>query len=375
MRKAISIILAILLIIGAVFIAKNLIANKQKPKSVANKIIKTVFTEEVINTATPIVITANGNLEAKNRIEIYSEVQGLLKNSSKYFKPGTTYRKGEIILQINNEEYYANLQAQKSNLYNSITSIMPDIRLDYSDEYEKWQNYLSSFDFDKTTPKLPKTNSEKEKFFISGRNIYTTYYNVKNMEIKNSKYTLRAPFSGVLTETLVDAGTLVRPGQKLGEMIDPSIYEIAVSIKSEYSDLLEVGKKVKLNNLEKTKSWTGKVVRINGKVNSSTQTIDAFIEVNERNLKEGQYLEVELNAKAEENAYEVSRNLIIDNTQLYFVNDSVLDLVAITPVYSNENSVVVKGLKDGTQILSKPVPGAYSGMLVKIFEADKKSNQ
>lgn len=375
MRKAISIALAILLIIGAVFVAKNLIANKKKPKSVANKIVKTVFTEKVTNTSTPIVITANGNLEAKNRIELYSEVQGVLKISSKDFKPGITYRKGEIILQINNDEYYANLQAQKSNLYNSITSIMPDIRLDYPSEYQKWQNYLTSFDFNKPTPELPETNSEKEKFFISGRNIFTTYYNVKNMEIKNSKYTIRAPYSGVLTESLVNPGTLVRPGQKLGEFINPSVYEIGVSIKSQFGDLLQVGKKVKLNNLEKTKSWTGKVVRINGKVNSSTQTIDAFIEVNERDLKEGQYLEVELNAKAEENAYEVSRNLIIDNTQLYFVNDSVLDLVAITPVYSNENSVVVKGLKDGTQILSKPVPGAYSGMLVKIFEADKKSNQ
>ena len=76
MRKAISIILAIALLAAAIFIANNMIENKKKPRSRVNKIVKTVFTEEVTNTSTPIVITANGNLIAKNKIEIYSEVRG-----------------------------------------------------------------------------------------------------------------------------------------------------------------------------------------------------------------------------------------------------------------------------------------------------------
>ena len=46
-----------------------------------------------------------------------------------------------------------------------------------------------------------------------------------------------------------------------------------------------------LTNLEKTKTYTGKVVRVNGKVDQTSQTITAFIEVQDGNLKEGQYLE------------------------------------------------------------------------------------
>jgi hypothetical protein len=372
MRKTISIILAIVLLAGSIFLAKYLINNKEKPRSQVYKIVKTVFTEEVLNKSTPIIITTNGNLEAKNKIEIYSEVQGIFEITPKVFKEGISYKKGEVIVRINGDEHYTNLQAQKSNLYNSITSIMPDIRLDYPETYNKWQKYLENFDFDKSTPPLPDVESEKEKFFISGRNIYTAYYNVKNMEVRMEKYTIRAPFNGVLTEVLVDPGTLVRQGQKLGEFIDPTVYEIGVSIKSEYSDLLRVGKLVKLNNLQKTKSWTGKVVRINGKVNSSTQTIQVYIEVKGKDLKEGEYLEVALEAKNEENAFEVSRKLIVENTKLYIVRDTLLELITIDPVYSNENSVIVKGLPDGVRILSKPVPGAHSGMLVKEFKENGK---
>ena len=104
----------------------------------------------------------------------------------------------------------------------------------------------------------------------------------------------------------------------------------------------------------------------------ATQTIKAIIEVTGANLKEGQYLEVALSAKSEENAFEVSRNLLVENNKLYVVKDSILDLVTVNLIFENQQTVVVKGLSDGTQILAKPIPGAHAGMLVKIFTENKK---
>ncbi len=371
MRKLVSIGLGLLLIVGAYFIAKAMIESNKKKKRKAPKIVNTVFVEKVINKEIPIIISANGNLIAKNKISLFSEVQGVLKPLAKDFKTGVHYRKGEVILKINSEEYYANLQAQKSNLFNSITSIMPDIRLDYPGEYEKWQKYLASFDFNKTTPTFPPINSEKEKFFISGRNIYTNYFNVKNMEVRLSKYTIRAPYNGVLTEAIVTPGSLVRQGQKLGEFIDPSIYEMEIAISANYKDLLQKGKKVELHNLEKTKSWTGKVVRVNGKVDLTSQTIKVYIQVSSDELSEGMYLEADLVAKSEKNAFEIPRKLLVNNNSVYIVNDTILSLVQVTPVYFKDQSVVIKGLADGSKTLSKMIPGAYDGMVVEIYKEKK----
>jgi RND family efflux transporter MFP subunit len=245
---------------------------------------------------------------------------------------------------------------------------MPDIRLDYPDQFQKWQNYLNSFDINKTTPKLPEFSTDKEKYFISGRGITTSYYNVKNLEVKLGKYRLRAPYSGVLTEALVTPGTLVRVGQKLGEFIDPSVYELEVSVNAEFAELVKKGNSVTLHNLEKTKEYTGQVVRVNGKVDATSQTIKAYIQVSNPELKEGMYLEADLNAKSEKDAIEVSRKLLVDNSKLFVVRDTVLDLVEVKPVYFSAETAIIKGLNNGTLILSKPTPGAYDGMQVKIFE-------
>ncbi len=367
-RKLIAAALSIVLIIGSFMIAINLIKNKRKPKPTFNKIVKTVFVENVTNKTIPLVIISSGTLEAKDKIELFSEVQGVLEKNNKEFKQGTSFKKGETIIKINSDEFFANLQAQKSNLFNSITAIMPDIRLDFANEYQKWNTYLQHFNVQKTTPKLPDFTSEKEKFFISGRGILTAYYNVKNLEAKLKKYTLKAPFNGILTEALVNPGTLIRPGQKLGEFINPTTYEIGVSVKSEYQNLLQVNKHVKLQNLNKTKFWNGKVVRINGKVDTQTQTVNVYIQVSGKGLKEGQYLEAELQVKNETDAFEVSRNLLVDKNKLYVVKDSVLDLITVQPVFENPNYFVVKGLPNNTKLLSKPVPGAHAGMLVKIYK-------
>ena len=345
------------------------IANsKNKPKPKVEKVIKTVFAETVKNSSIPIVVPANGNLRAKNRLELYSEVQGVFRTGNKLFRAGQEYRAGEAIIRINASEYYASVQSAKSNLYNLITSIMPDLRLDYPEIFPKWQAYLTSFDINRSTPKLPDMVSENEKFFISGRGVLTNYYNLKNMEQRLSKYQISAPYKGVLTEALVTEGTLIRAGQKLGEFINPDIYELEVAISKTYSDLLKVKEEVELVNLEGTQSYIGKVTRINASVDQASQTIKAYIEVQNKDLKEGMYLEANLNAKEEADAIEVDRNLLLEGDKIFVVRDTILDLIDVKPVFFSNKKVVLKEVPDGTTIVTKPVVGAYAGMLVKIFE-------
>lgn len=374
MRKIILSVIGVLLIIASFLFAQKLIADKNKPKPVQAKVVKTVFTDTVQNTTIPIVIAANGNLEAKRRLELYSEVQGIFKRGNKLFKPGQEYRAGQTLIKIDAAEYYASVQSSKSNLYNSISAIMPDLRLDFPDIYDKWQNYLNGFDLNKTTPKLPEMTSDKENYFITGRSIVSNYYNVKNLEQRLAKYSITAPFSGTLTEALVTEGTLIRSGQKLGEFIDTSIYEMEVAISKTYASLLKVGESVTLNNLDKTETYTGTVSRVNASIDPTTQTITAYIEVKHENLKEGMYLEANLNAKKESDAIEIDRNLLLESEQIFVVKDSLLDVIDVKPVYFSDTKVVLKNVPNGTVILKKAVPGAYSGMLVKPFKETSNTN-
>ena len=374
-RKIALSIIGAILIIASFFGAKYIINSKTTPKPRPEKVVKTVIVETVKNGNVPIIVPANGNLVAKRRVELYAEVQGVFKSGNKLFKPGQEYKAGEILIRIDAAEYYANVQSSKSNLYNLITSIMPDLRLDYPEIFDKWQSFLANFDINRSVPPLPEMTSDKEKYFISGRGILTNYYTIKNLEQRLAKYTIAAPFNGVLTEALVTEGTLVRSGQKLGEFINTNDYELEVAISKTYSDLLNVGEVVELKSIDKNKTYQGKVTRINGRVDLASQTITAFIEVKDPDLREGMYLEAHLKAKEEPNAIEINRSLLLETEQIFVVRDSVLDLIPVKPVYFSDNRVVLKDVPDGITILSKPVMGAYAGMLVKVFNDQLTNNQ
>lgn len=365
LRKIILSVIGVALIVGALFFANYLIKNKNKPKPVVPKVVKTVLVDTVKNESIPIVVSANGNLVAKQRVELYSEVQGIFKTGSKLFKPGQKFNKGEALIRMDASEYYATVQSAKSSLYNSIAAIMPDLRLDFPDAFQKWQTYLNNFDLNKTTPKLPVISNEKENYFVTGRGIVSAYYNVKTLEQRLTKYRILAPFSGILTEALVTEGTLVRNGQKLGEFINPSVYEMEVAISKSYADVLKEGESVRLTSLDNTKTYEGKVSRVNGSIDATTQTITAYIEVKHPNLKEGIYLEANINAEKVDNAIQIDRNLLLDSEEIYVVNDSLLDVIAVKPVHFSNEKVILKEVPNGTIILRKPVPGAYAGMHVK----------
>ena len=373
MRKLIITGVSIVVLALSFLLSSYFKNSKKNPKPKATKIEKTVFITTVKNKEIPIAITANGNLTAKNKVDIYSEVQGVLQTAGKDFRVGTTYKKGQTLLRINNQEFYASIQSQRSSLQNLIASVMPDIRLDYADSFQAWNTYLQNFDINKTLAPLPEPKSDKEKYFISGKNIYTTFYNIKNLEVRLGKYNIRAPFNGVLTEALVTNGTLVRSGQKMGEFIDTSIFELPLSVSASFADILVVGKKVTLQNLEKTKTWEGTVARINGKIDQTSQTVQIFIQVKGDGLREGMYLEANVTTKSVSEAIEVNRKLLVENKSVYVVKNNALALIAIKPVHFNENTVVIEGMVNGEQLVSKPVAGAYVGMPVKIFSETQKT--
>ena len=374
MRKYLTAVLGIAVIVGGVFIAR-LFGGDEKgpPKSKAGKEAPTVFVESVQNEDQPIVVKSSGSLMAKNRVELFAEVQGIFQANSKPFKPGVRYYAGETLLKMDASEQYANLQAQRSTLYSQITGMLADLKIDYSTSDPNWQQYLDEFDFEGGIQPLPEPLSTQEKNFVSSRNIYTTYHNIRALEIRQSKYTLKAPFSGVLTDASVTPGTLVRPGQRLGEFVSDRVFDMKVSIGVSLMPFMEVGKEVQVRSLsDRNKTWTGRVVRVNPKVDQTSQTFDLYLELKGKGLAEGLYLEAIIQAKEEENAYQIDRSLLIDESEVFAVRDSLLKRVPVKPVYFNTKQVIVKGLENGEMLLSKSIPGAYEGMKVKPYQETAK---
>ncbi len=369
MRKYLSIILGIIVLILGIVFFKILNSEKESSKDIGIKsIVPTVDVKTVSLSAIPYVFEATGTLEAKEKIELYSEVQGLLQKTKTPFKIGNSFQHGQVLIRINSGEHQAQLKSSRSDLVNQIAIMLPDMEIDYPNAFKKWETYLKNLDVTNRIPELPNYNSIEEKLFISGKSIYKTYYSIKNLEERLDKYYITAPFSGIVTEANVDIGTLIRSGQKIGEIIDNSIFELRLAVPASENNYIIKGKSVSLTNVDKSKTFTGIITRINGKVDQETQTIQVIVEIREDGLKDGQYLNAKLEGKLLDNAYAIKNSLILEGNKIYTVEDNVLKLQDIEPVNYKGNATIVRGLKNGTVIVNQTFADAFPGMIVKISE-------
>ena len=365
-----------LLVILLGFWGMGALADKKKaPRRGDVKAQRAAFVKKVQNHDVPVSITAGGTVVAKDRLVLFSEVQGVFMPPAKAYKTGQKYRKGEVMIRINNEEFYANVLAKRSAFLSLINAILPDIKFDYPASLAKWKTYWASIDVKKDLPPLPETGSGKEKNFILGKSVVANYYSIKNMETRLRKYTIRAPYDGVLVEADVTPGTLINPGQKLGQFVKPGVFEVELNVNAGFQDFLKNGSAVGLHRIDGKEHWTGKVVRINDRIDPASQTLKIFVQLTAPALKEGEYLEADIPAKAVSHALEVPNRLLIHNNSLFVVEDGMLKLKKVEVIYSNLNSVIVRGLKDGDLYLAEPLANAYEGMEVKIMDQGENTGK
>ncbi len=367
LRKAILSVLGVLLLLMSIALVRFYFPEEQK-KTIKEDKVQNVYVDTVTNTDNPTFVYASGQLVARERVMLTSEVTGVLKSGK--FREGVTYQKGEVMLQIDGTETGANVMSQRSTFYRQLLAIMPDLKLDYSEVFPKWEAYLNSIDLEKPLPRFPQFTNEKEKNFVTGQGLVAAYQTVQNQQIRQDKFLIRAPFSGVVTSANVQRGQLVVTGQSIGELSATGDYELQLSINIQHAQLLSTGKKVELTVEGSTQKWEGKILRINPKANVSTQSITAFVEVKSQELQEGTFMHALLQGNPIENSYELPRKLLTSTNEIYYVTDSLtLETMATTPQFFNDKTAIVTGIPNGTRILSKSLPSAYSGMKVRILNA------
>lgn len=363
LRKVILSVLGIVILIIAFSLSKKIINSNPPPRRQAEKTIKEVYYTEVNNGPYTVQIPSNGVLQAYQRIKITARVQGVMNTIKPLFKTGQSYKKGQTLVQIEASEFRSNVISQRASLFNLITSVLPDLQLDFPEAYPKWKQFLAEFKVENAVPALPAM-SENTRFFISGRGIISSYYSLQNLEKSLDFYTLRAPFDGILVSSNVTEGSLIRPGQELGEFIAPYAYELKVALPKSYVEKIEVGAAVDLKSIDTQKTYIGKVARINAKVITETQSVEVFIRVNSTELKEGVYMEALIGALEFQNVFAIDRGLLNGDQQLYIIEDNRLLLRKVEVRHFTEAYAIVSGLEEGIAVVAQPIIGAYQGMEV-----------
>ena len=308
-----------------------------------------------------IEVLVSGRVVARNATMLNAEVQGKIKATNLRFKEGMRFSKGQTLIQIDATEFALNLESQKSSFLNTLTAMMPDLEADYAANYSAWLSYIKSYSAGNPLATLPETKSDSEQYFVTSRGVYTAYYAIKALEERLGKYTILAPYDGIVTNSRVDMGGLVSPGQPLGEIICTEGYELEAGVAVDVANSLKVGDTLEFNSNQQAGTWTGRVVRIGGVVDPQTQNVPVFFSMADSGLKPGMYLEGALSTRDFEDVFVIHNSVLGRDQSVLILDKDLIVRKAVEPLEYVQDSVLVRGLQNQDQLIlnqfSEPVEG------------------
>ena len=366
MKKLKSILTAIAIIVIGFLLFKVFSGMKKDPEPAkVFRTIKYVHTDIVHYMDHYANIHASGRLKSNYKIEVFSEVSGIAGKTNPRFKEGNSFSNNQIMIIIDDEEARFNLYSQKSDFLNLLTKTIPDIKADFPESFNKWNSYLENFTIESMIKELPKTSSAKEKYFLAARNIYKLYYAIKTLEAKLSKYNIRAPFTGVVTQSMFETGTFIRMGQKLGEFAGTNNFELELPLNENQIKYVAIGNIVELTLEGSYKEWKGKVTRISENFDPTTQTINVYVSLNGKRLYDGMYLNALIKGTKIRNAFKIPRKAIVNNNYVHTVKDSLLGKKKVNIIMIEEEFVYINGLDSLETVVTEQLVNTPVGTKIK----------
>ena len=309
----------------------------------------------------PIVHSFSGKLEADKQSNLSTRIMGQI--SKIHVKPGQKVSKDQLLIQIRNQDILAKkaqVEASKVEVTSAYESAAKDMK-----RYEA----------------LHASNSASDKEMEDMRTRYqmtkAQLDAVKQMEKEvdeNMRYaSIRAPYSGIVTNRFVEEGDLANPGMPLLSMESKSQWKVIARIPEANIANINLNDKVKVHFKAAEKDFEGQIIEINPSNTNTGNQYEAKILVTipegcTAKLYSGMYADV-LFEYGTQQLILVPQKSLVHRGQLvglYAISQSGNALLrwVKTGKTNGDNIEIISGLSNGEKYVESSDGKLFDGALV-----------
>jgi RND family efflux transporter MFP subunit len=379
-----KILFPVLILAGAVVIAMFLIMSKKSPpKEAPLHLGALVEVLEVEAQDYPLTVYASGTVEAHQQITLEPQVNGKIIALGNRFASGTFFRKGEMLIQIEQTDYRLAVQQGEAALARAevelaTTSSQAAIaRLEWDRiglQQREEANPLTLFE-----PQMKNARA----------NIASARAALDQSRLNLRRTTINAPFDARILSEQVDIGQVVRVGTQLAAITGSHEAEVIVSILMTDLPWLSIPAaqtatagsraEVVLRYGEKEAVWPGVVDRVLGEVDPRGRMLQVAVRVedpyrlHEKDslppyLEVGMFVDVQFAGPTIKEKFVLPRRALRDNRTVWIADsDGFLRIRPVDVVRLEREQVVIgQGLEAGEKVVLTTLTGAVDGMKLRV---------
>lgn len=384
MKRIISIVLPIVVIVAALASAKVIKANKPEPFSRPQR--ASALLVDVISlqpSEYPVVIRSQGTVQPTITNTLVPEVAGAVTAVGQDFVVGGQFAKGDILVEIDRRDYEIALTQAQANLAQADAQLEEQEALAERASAE-WKSLGRRGTPSALTLREPQLAASK-----ANRDAAEAQVQRADLDLQRTR--LLAPYDGIVSARSVDPGQFVARGNPIGQIHALETVDVRLPLSSRQLTYLntEGGAEVELSATVggNSQRWIGQLNRVEG-VDAATQQLniiarvaDPYVinpdDVNPQPLRVGQYVNARIAGETLQNVFVIPRAALREEREVLIMNDEKrIERRAVTVAWSdNKQAAISDGLSTGEMLVVTPLSTVSDGTPVEVVGDEKAKPQ
>ncbi len=368
LKKYRKILIPILLIVVAIGMGKNIIKTTKKPEKKRPQ--RSAYSVETLTLKAgiqPVKLQVTGTVSPARQITLRARVSGEIIEVAPEFIEGGSFAKGELILKIDPIDYQLALEQKKAALAEAEFQLqLEEGQRDIAArEWELLGSDTDTDEFDRALAlRIPHLKYRTAKLEAAKAEL-------KKAQLDLTRSEIRAPFNAVVIERKTDLGMQINLQDTLAILSGSDEFYVRASIPVDRLKWIECdpqnGSLVTLTRstgeirqgrairLERTLEERGRMARVLVAVKAHP--------ANKQPLLLNEYVRMEIEGSAIENAYHIPRRALHDDRFVWLAKkDRTLEIREVEVRWRDTTDVIISsGLNDGERLiltnLSMPING------------------
>lgn len=385
-----KIVLPVLIILLTTVATAGMMRMRQEPEQ--NEVVEAIVLVETL-TVTPtdsyITVVSQGTVEPRTRTTLISEVSGQVKEVSSAFVAGGFFRKGDLLLRLDDSNYRAAVSRNKAAVATAQSALA----------MERGQVDVAQREWDRMSTEQQDRVRAKELYLRQPQlaeavaRLASAEADLEDSINNLNKTTILAPYDGLVSSKSSDIGQFVNAGTTLAETFAVdyaevrlpipetklAFLELPVSVRNGKSNNNEQGPAVELLSKigEAQYSWHGQLTRTEGVLDTRTRVLYSVVQVKdpygiygterEQPLRVGTYVNAAIRGIELKNVFVLPRHTL-QSGNLVWVADQEnrlrsREVVVVT--VNGDDAYINGGLLPGDKVIVTRLENPLNGMAVQ----------
>ncbi len=359
MNKTLKVLLPLLVIGACIVIAKILIDNRPEPATRPQFKSTTSIDATVVKKSDfPVIIKTQGSVSASRQGSIVTEVGGTITSVSDNFVVGGSFRRGDILLQIDPRDYEIAVTLAEATLAQSRAALAE----------ESARSEQASADWKRLgrSGKPSELTLRKPQLAAAQASLEGARAQVERAKLDLARTRITAPYDGQVKQKQVDLGQYVNKGGALAEIYSTDTAHVRLPLNNQQlafinlsgSSASKAGVSLSADIGGSRHTWNGQILRTEGTIDERTRQLYVVAEIDnpyssssaeKPPLLLGQYVNADIAGRTLTDVIVISRSALREDREVLVVDTlNTLQTRQVQVIWKDADVAVISdGLEEG----------------------------